>query len=118
MEELSLNKKQRHLLILIAEKFSKEKTKNIGKQTLLYLSREDKTGKSCIIYRVKVLVEKMSRRNILQLAGASSSATDNIDRSTTHSYLGLEIRKSNITGKGKDTSKVPGEARLKSLKRL
>ena len=118
MKELSLNEKQRYSLTLIAEKFSKEKTEGMGKQTLLYFSREGETGKSCVIYGVKVLVEKMGRRNILQLAGASSSAVDNINGSTTHSYLELEIRKSNIAGKRKDVSKVPGEVRLKSLKKL
>ena len=118
MKELSLNEKQRYSLTLIAEKFSKEKAEEAGKQILSYLGREQGTGKSCVIQGIKILVEKMGRRDILQLAGASRSAADNIDRSTTHSYLGLEIRKSNITGKGKNTSKVPGEARLKSLKRL
>jgi len=118
VEELSLNEKQRHLLTLIVEKFSKEKTEGMGKQTLLYFSREGETGKSCVIYGVKVLVEKMGRRNILQLAGASGSTADNIDGSTDHNCLGLEIRKLNITGKEKGARKVPGEARLKSLKRL
>ena len=118
VEELSLNEKQRRLLMLIAKKFSKETTEVTGKQILSYLGREGGMGKSHIIHGVKLLVEKMGRRDLLQLAGASGSVADNINGSTTHSCLRLEIRKSNVTRKGKMPDKVPSDGRLKTLKRL
>jgi len=118
VEELSLNEKQRRPLMLIAKKFSKETTEVTGKQILSYLGGEGGTGKSRVIHGVKLLVEKMGRRDLLQLAGASGSAADNINGSTAHSCLGLEIRKSNVAGKGKMPDKVPSDGRLKTLKRL
>ena len=118
VEELSFNEKQRCLLMLIAKKFSKETTEVTGKQILSYLGGEGGTGKSRVIHGVKLLVEKMGRRDLLQLAGASGSAADNINGSTAHSCLGLEIRKSNVAGKGKMPDKVPSDGRLKTLKRL
>ena len=106
---MNLNDKQKRLIILISAIFSSspEDQEKETKQRLAYVGGEGGTGKSRVISSVKLLVEKMGKRRILQLTGASGAAADNIDRSTIHSALGLSVK-----------SKKPGKHNLMRLRKV
>jgi len=95
INELSLNDKQKTLINLISVRFSSTPEAapiKQHKQLRIYLGGESGTGKSRVISGVKLLLEKMGKRRILQLAGASGAAADNIDGATIHSCLGLTVQ--------------------------
>ena len=58
----------------------------------MYIGGEGGTGKSHVINGVKLLLSKMGKGSMLQVAAASGAAADNINGSTIHSCLGLEVQ--------------------------
>jgi len=93
IEELSLNEKQRMLLVLVAAQFSNGSECSNRDQLLIYLGGEGGTGKSRVIKGIQLLMEKMGQKQKLQLSAASGAAADNIEGSTIHSSLGLMVKK-------------------------
>ena len=88
--ELSLNEKQKRVIMLVAAQFSGNTEQE---QLLMFLGGEGGTGKSHVIKGIQSLLNKMGRREVLQLSAASGAAADNIEGSTVHSSLGLKVGK-------------------------
>ncbi len=65
----------------------------------MFLGGEGGTGKSHIIKGIQSLLNKMGRREVLQLSAASGAAADNIEGSTVHSSLGLKVGKQAPSGR-------------------
>ena len=76
----------------------------------MYVGGEGGTGKSRVIHGVKMLVELMGQRSMLQLAGTTGAAADNIDSSTIHSCAGLNFdekeKRPEIVGEQKMLKKI------------
>jgi hypothetical protein len=127
VEELNLNQKQRLFLDLVisgitesnpSSGFEPSTSPSNGVMThpdnrvqvtsrplCIYLGGEGGTGKSVAIKAVERLMEKLSRRNWLQITATTGSAADNIGGSTYHSALKVNWNRSCATASAPQLAK-------------